>query len=185
MSHDGSVAFPHSWIQMVNQSWPRDLKQWKPFDLTIEDSAASESPRVGRSVAGEDRQEGSQQLRSALAVWASCRVYVVADSKRWLRTTPKASPTIHQTSVWRPRISSQDAKSPQQDVEDVCASHGRRTWRTGQCEVRKQKIDSLAQRIGAVPIGGPVPSAIQPEVVIVLCPTHLGRSSCQPVHPSD
>ena len=41
------------------------------FDLTIADSDTSESSRAGQSATGEDRQEGSQQLGSALAVRAS------------------------------------------------------------------------------------------------------------------
>ena len=120
------------------------------FDLTIADSDTSESSRAGQSTTGEDRQAGSQHLGSSLAVWASSqgvhcgRFAALFEDDTELNREDATDKEFPARRRRRLRITWQEMRR--------CMSLA---W-TGQCEVRR-----LAQRIGAIPVGGLVPFAIQ------------------------
>ena len=135
------------------------------FDLTIADSDASESPRAGRSATGEDRQEGSQQLRSNLAVRASAEA------------TDQEFPGCHELPVRRRkrlRITWQGGRGGARVLQ------GQRSARCGGIDSQYGPEDWRSTDRWSRSAGDPAP-----KVVIVECPTHRGRSRGQSVCASD
>ena len=149
------------------------------FDLTMADSDTSESSRAGQRTTGEVRQEGSQQLGSALAVRASSqgvqcgRFAALLDDDTERNREDAMNQEFPARRRRRLRITWQEDA-----VHDSCMD---RTVRGAEA-----LIHDLAQRIGAIPVGGLIPVAIQrAEVVAIECSNYLGRSRGQSVHPFD
>ena len=124
------------------------------FDLTMADSDTSESSRAGQRTTGEVRQEGSQQLGSALAVRASSqgvhcgRFAALLDDDTERNREDATDQEFPARRRRRLRITWQEDA-----VHDSCMD---RTVRGAEA-----LIHDLAQRIGAIPVGGLIPVAIQ------------------------
>ena len=125
------------------------------FDLTIADSDASESSRA----TGEDRQEGSQQLGSALAVRASShgvhcgRFAALLENDTERNNSPDREDATDQEFPARRRRRLRITWQEDAEVHESCMD---RTVRGAEA-----LIHNLAQRIGAIPVGCLVPHVIQ------------------------
>ena len=124
------------------------------FDLTMADSDTSESSRAGQKTTGEVRQEGSQQLGSALAVRASSqgvhcgRFAALLEDDTELNREDATDQEFPARRRRRLRITWQEDA----EVDVSCMETVRGV---------EALIHDLAQRIGAIPVGSLVPVAIQ------------------------